>query len=270
MRKNLITILSVAIFSTIGVWVTRALFSDVERSSDNTFTTGKIDLKVDNTSYYNGELVESATWSAKDLEGELFFNFSDVKPGDWGEDTVSLRVDDNESWACVDINISSNDDNGNSEPELLVDEADDTEDDFDGELAQNLEFIFWLDDGDNVLEDSEYPLKVLAQGKASEILNKAKWILADSWANNLGGLLGEGMQPETEYFIGKAWCFGDLTPLPVADGDNSPLDDPGISCDGSELDNSSQTDKLTGDIRFYVEQHRNNADFACQTKIGDI
>ena len=112
MRKHLITILSIALFSTIGIWATRALFSDIERSSDNTFTTGSIDLKVDNTSYYNGELVETSTWEAKDLEGELFFNFNDLKPGDWGEDTVSLQVQTNEAWACVNIEITANDDSG--------------------------------------------------------------------------------------------------------------------------------------------------------------
>ena len=60
-----------------------AFFSDTETSTDNIFQAGAIDLKIDNESYYNGEPSASTSWDLKDLEeGDLFFNFTDLKPGD--------------------------------------------------------------------------------------------------------------------------------------------------------------------------------------------
>src|SRR3989304_9639036 len=77
---------------------TFAFFSDTETSTGNVFAAGELDLKVDNTSYYNGVLQDGAgdtvdtTWISTDLTNELFFNFTDVKPEDLGEDTISLVI----------------------------------------------------------------------------------------------------------------------------------------------------------------------------------
>ena len=76
----------------VGFGGTTAFFSDTEESLGNVFTAGAIDLKVDNESYYNGGLNASTTWEATDLTIEKFFDFSDVKPDDYGEDTISLHV----------------------------------------------------------------------------------------------------------------------------------------------------------------------------------
>jgi len=84
MNKKLIISLSIiSIVTTIVIGGTIAYFNDTETSTGNTFTAGAIDLKVDNTSYYNGELNNDLTWTSKDLEqGDLFFDFHDLKPGD--------------------------------------------------------------------------------------------------------------------------------------------------------------------------------------------
>ena len=37
-----------------------------------------------------------------------------------------------------------------------------------------------------------------------------------------------------------------------------------IDCDGSIVDNMTQSDSLTGNVRFYVEQARNNNSFVCE------
>lgn len=85
-------VLTVAAAFILGA--TFAVFSDTETSSANVFESGAVDLKVGNDSYYNGSASASTTWAIKDLNnGELFFNFLDIKPDDEGEDTISLRVD---------------------------------------------------------------------------------------------------------------------------------------------------------------------------------
>jgi len=247
-----------------------AFFSDREVSSNNVLASGSIDLKVDNESYYNGQLWDDTTWEVpEDLDGHLFLNFLDIKPNDWGEDTISLHVDDNEAWACVDISLTANDDTSCNEPESIDDPLcnEPNDDLFDGELADQVDFIFWVDDGDNVLEDDEYSNNLLAEGAANQVLTNS-WALADSSTNIVGGDVGEGLDPTQTYYIGKAWCFGTMTVEPLTqDGFNdqiSPADTTGgFRCDGSLLGNESQTDTILADFEFRAEQHRNNPGFLC-------
>ena len=51
----------------------------------------------------DGKLVvsTSTSWALSNLAGKLFFNFTDVKPGDIGEDTISLHVNTNNAYACM-------------------------------------------------------------------------------------------------------------------------------------------------------------------------
>ncbi|OGG13816.1 hypothetical protein A2773_05665 [Candidatus Gottesmanbacteria bacterium RIFCSPHIGHO2_01_FULL_39_10] len=258
----------IALVAGLTVGATSAFFSDEEKSTGNVFTAGAIDLQIDNTSYLNRVLNQGTTWGLSDLTNQLFFNFIDLKPGDEGEDTISLHVNNNDAWACVDIDITKNDDVSSTEPELEDnDTPDDTNNTSDGELAQNLNFIFWTDDGDNVLETGE---QVLTQGPASNILNGVTYTLADSQSNNVGGSVGTGLIGGQTYYIGKAWCFGTLSQSPVTPDNNSPNNnsptvDPGIDCDGSGLDNTTQTDTLMGDITFTAVQKRNNTGFLCNT-----
>src|SRR3990167_2300757 len=108
MRKILLSLVVIGAVGALAVGATRAFFSDTETSVGNTFVAGAIDLSVGNHSYYNGAPNSGTNWSlTADLgdgsgpstgEAYLFFDFGDVKPGDWGEDTISLRVDDNDSW----------------------------------------------------------------------------------------------------------------------------------------------------------------------------
>lgn len=256
----------VAVFA---VGLTRSFFSDTETSSGNIFTSGSLDLKIDNESYYNGVLNDSTTWLPDDLENHKFFNFLDLKPSDWGEDTISLRVDTNDAWLCVDINLTSDDDNDCTEPELLDDpECTVNEDLFDGEVGANTNMVFWVDDGDNVLETDEVE-NIFSQGTALEVLTDASWALAHS--NQAGRILLDSDLNESgaaiggkTYWIGKYWCFGNLEQSPVDSGDdNNPTIDPGFTCDGSGLNNAPQSDSLLADISFRAEQARNNPEFTC-------
>ena len=278
MKKILssLTILSLTLALAIGF--SRAFFSDTETSKDNKLTAGKIDLLVDNTSYYNGVKNEGTTFTPSDLPGKYFFNFTDLKPDDYGEDTISLHVDDNDAWACMKITKTADDDNTCTEPEKIDDPTcDDPDTDTDdGELGDNLLFVFWADDGDNVLEVGEDP--TLRKGSASSLFDGTVWPLADSSFNVWGEASGSAMLAEKTYYIGKAWCFGTRlapNPRPVAEyplgpaGDNNgnqvagEPEDGGFFCDGETLNNVTQTDIFLADVEFWAEQRRHNDNFRC-------
>lgn len=271
-------ILSLAIITVISgaltFGATGAFFSDTETSTANIFTAGAIDLQIDNESYYNGVLNASTTWEKKDLTIEKFFDFGDLKPNDFGEDTISLHVDNNDSFICADIKLTSNAENDQTEPEALVDSTLEV-----GELASLVNFLWWADDGDNVFESDE---KVISQGPigALGVGGSTTITLADSQTNiwnaeNAGGPIAGN---ETKY-IGKAWCFGAIGTAPVAqDGSTTALspagdsngnqvagepEDGGLSCDGTLLGNESQTDSLTADVIFSAVQARHNDKFLC-------
>jgi predicted ribosomally synthesized peptide with SipW-like signal peptide len=249
---------------------TSAFFSDTETSVGNTFAAGAIDLKIDNESYYNGVQNAATTWELVDLTIQKFFDFADVKPGDYGEDTVSIHVDTNDAYMCADVSLTSNEENGINEPE--GDDGDTT--DGEGELAGLMEFVWWADDGDNVLENDE---TVISQGPIGAIPLGATTtvVLADSTNNIWTDAPGPVSGGDT-FFIGKAWCFGSIGAAPLAQSAYSGPDDDnngntingdpgdgGISCDGSLVDNQSQTDSLTADVSFRAVQSRNNANFQC-------
>ncbi|MCK5140282.1 MAG: SipW-dependent-type signal peptide-containing protein [Thermodesulfovibrionia bacterium] len=276
MKKILLSLAIIAAIAGVVVTATTAFFSDTETSTGNTFTAGAIDLKIDNTSYAidytipgyvdpTGALVRSdaTSWDLDDLTSQLFFNFEDLKPGDIGEDTVSIHVYNNNAWACVDMELTANDDVTCTEPE----EGDDVDcavpGEGMGELAGELNFVFWADDGDNVLEVGE---TVLTEGAASDVMQGVRLTIADSVTNNVGGEDGEPLTGEETYYIGKAWCYGALTLDPQCEDDTNPIDRgaTGIICDGSVVDNASQTDMIEGTVSFYAEQSRNNDNFVCQ------
>ena len=123
-----------------------SVFSDTERSANNTLRAGTLDLTIDWTENYNGGWIETQEFT--DDPGAVF-ELEDVKPGDWGEATISLHIDNNDAWMELKIGNLLNEEEGMNEPEMKVDDSPD------GELAQNLDLVIWDDDGNNVLEDGE-------------------------------------------------------------------------------------------------------------------
>ena len=273
MRRIILSLALIVVTGTaLAVGATTAFFSDQEASVGNTFAAGAIDLKIDNESYYNGILNASTTWKAKDLTIEKFFDFPDLKPDDYGEDTISLHVDTNDAYMCANVKLTSNNDNGFSEPEALLDSTADI-----GELAGLVNFLWWADDGDNVLESDE---KVISQGPISAlgVGGSTTIALADSATNIWTGTPGP-MPGEKTHYIGKAWCFGTLGVAKVPqDGKGDAMspagnnngngkagepEDGGVTCDGAALGNESQTDSLTADVTFTATQARHNPKFLC-------
>ncbi|OGF89180.1 hypothetical protein A3I27_02075 [Candidatus Giovannonibacteria bacterium RIFCSPLOWO2_02_FULL_43_11b] len=274
--KKIITSLGVIIaVAALVVGATTAFLSDTETSSGNTFAAGAIDLKIDNESYYNGVLNELTSWfPAADLpNGKLFFNFTDLKPDDEGEDTISLHVNDNDAYICMDMVLTSNDDKSSNEPELdagdLPEEINNT---WDGELAQNLQMFWWADDGDNVYEVGENPITDGVQTVTNMFGPDHSFSvpLADS-LNNIWTPNAPGPVPgDTTVYIAKAWCFGTLTLNPFAQdgvGTDGPLapdrEGTGVTCDGTALGNITQTDGVTLDLAFRAVQSRHIPDYVC-------
>jgi len=274
-KKILSSLLLIGTTLIITIGLSSAFFSDTETSKDNILQAGELDLKIDNQSYLNGQKNDSTSWELDDLKNKLFFNFTDLKPDDFGEDTISIHAA-NDYWACMEISITKNDDNTCTEPEKIDDPNcnEPNNNDFDGELGNLVNFVWWPDDGDNVLEDNETPF--INVSSASAALNQ-KITLSDA-SKNLWGQTGP-LSPSQTYYIGKAWCFGNLGLAPLKqdgsgnnrnpsldnDGQNGPgkPEDGGITCDGTALNNASQTDSLMGDISFSAYQARHNPDFTC-------
>jgi len=272
--KILKSILFLGVIALVAFIGTSAFFSDEETSVGNTFQAGAIDLLIDSEAHYNGMVCTSdgeggytwqpeenftpgpnhypatgtscaGSWELTDLHtlaSSAFFNYSDLKPGDHGENTISLHVNNNDAYMCAIIDNMQDDDNGLTEPEQ--EDGDDTDGPNNGELASELRFFAWADDGDNIWEEGELPLFSNTEGPASDVLD---------------GVVYPMFTPQTEVFpggqtryIGLYWCYGQIS-----------TEGGVLSCDGSEVTNISQTDSLTADIAFYVEQARNNPDFTC-------
>ncbi|HZX49744.1 MAG TPA: TasA family protein [Candidatus Paceibacterota bacterium] len=319
MKKILMSLGVIVAVGAIVAGATGAFFSDSETSVGNTFTAGAIDLGIDNESYYNGVLNDGTTWdlsfdldeceirnpeynSDTDQDGDgidadgdpeffpcLFFNFDDLKPGDYGEDTISVHITNNEAWLCADVTLTKNDDMSCTEPENDVDAENGACVDPGpglGDLAQEIDFLWWADDGDNVLEDDETPLPAGKLGSLG-VGNTATVPLADSNGNIWTGNPDDPILTDEEdeiLYIGKAWCFGDITPAPVPQdgfgdqmtpaGDNEGAgnvgngtlgqpSDGGYACDGEGVGNEPQTDQAMLNVSFRAVQARHNDDFQC-------
>lgn len=158
MKKIILSLGVIAIVAVGAIGATRSFFSDTETSTGNTFTAGAIDLKIDSHATYNNQEVAGSTWAVeKDLvTGDKFFNFSDIKPGDVGENTISLHVINNDAYVCATVSNLTDNENGINEPESSVDTTPST-----GELSSTMLWKVWKDDGDNIWETGE---TVLAEG----------------------------------------------------------------------------------------------------------
>lgn len=296
--KLIMSVGMVVFVAALVVGGTGAFFSDTETSTGNTFTAGAIDLTVDSEAHYNGSICLpntntddpddytwqggneypvglpcTGTWAATDLGAETFFSYADVKPGDEGENTISLHVNNNPAWACIDVVLTKNDDVSSTEPELdeLGEVAEDAGNAFDGELAQNMKFAAWLDqgatagwqgkgqdagEGDNIWQgEVAEPLLFSNQsGPASDVLGGKSYPLA------MPGLNGSTpIAPNQTNYIGLAWCAGTQT---VDIGTDT------ITCNGAGMGNIAQTDMMEASISFRVEQSRNNDSFTCVLPTG--
>lgn len=217
-----------------------------------TFSTGGgIDLKIDAKTTYNGVLQPLSTWALKNLQpySDKFFKYSDIKPGDWGESTISLHVKNKDAWACMRFEKLKDKENGINEPEGIED-GDNT-----GELSENMEFFSWHDDGDNIFEIGEKPIFGTTTQSAVVTLNNKTYAITDAWTPK------NPLKVGVTKYIGLQWCAGDMT-VDIANAV--------ITCDATAMTNDAQTDSMTVDVSFHVVSSWNHAHWTCLPKFkGD-
>lgn len=183
-------------------------------------------------------------WGPKDLTGnEHYFDFDDVKPGDYGTNLISLHVDSNDAYACLIAHDLVDDENTVVDPEIpagdnnLLGVPN-------GELSQYLEFFLWNDtNADGTYQNGEQILV----GPGSTLPEIQTEMLAMQ-------LTGGG----PTVYVGLAWCAGTQTGPTIAQPGNS------LNCNGAGMGDKAQTDKLTASLTAYAEQQRNNPNFTCR------
>ena len=275
--------MSLAIIAAVGAVViggTTAYYSDVETSTGNTFTAGSLDLKIDSTCHYDGMICVdtqttmgsewqeeftgssvypaligescACTWEAKDLNGDRFFDFKDIKPGDFGENTLSFHVVDNDAYARFKITAIENRENLCTEPERASDQT--CVGRWCGELAQEMMVKAWIDEGDQegwqgiendptegdnilngayetVLYDDLLLDPSIANGVCAQMVNtpQADANLTSDWIE-----VGDILEGNTTYYIGVAWSLPEVV--------------------GNEV----QSDSMKANFEFEVVQARHN------------
>ena len=258
MKRILLSLSMIVFVGAVVIGATGAFFSDTEVSTGNTFTAGAIDLTVDSKQHYNGMVCvlgeQSSTgtwqpedgtkppfypaedspcvgtWEATDLGVQQFFNFADIKPGDSGENTVSLHVLNNDAWLRMIIKDVTDLDNTCTEPEqgtngeaCTVGTPEGSNAGM-GELRENLLFTVFSDNGDD-------------DNKCNNILDGDENTLISSGTVDS---LGETWPLPTPITGGQTVCFGITWDLP------------------STVGNETQTDSMGATMEFEVVQSRNN------------
>ncbi|MGQ4555645.1 SipW-dependent-type signal peptide-containing protein [Halobellus sp. GM3] len=94
------------------------------------------------------------TWDGDTGEAKPLVSLDDVKPGDFGELTLSYHLCDNPGYVWLTGAFRSNAENGLTEPEAESDAENGTVESpgTDGELLNAIQTRVWYDDGDNVAE----------------------------------------------------------------------------------------------------------------------
>ncbi|MBX4191911.1 hypothetical protein KW798_00260 [Candidatus Parcubacteria bacterium] len=231
---------------TVGVFaVVVALYGLTGTSVfGNTFAQVNVNLTVDSQASYNGQPVPSGTWTLKNLVPgvDKFFNFNDIKPGDSGENTISLHVDQN-AWICLQFTNLTQNENGVNKPEGLADVTSGAD------LANGTEFFGWRDDGDNIFEPQagETPLFGTSTQSASVVLNNKLYPFADATHPPV-------LTANQTRYLGIAWCAGNLVVNLVTGA---------MSCDGEVLGNAAQTDSFSVDVSVNAQNATDNPTFTC-------
>ena len=151
-KKILISLSIIGVVAAIAIGGTIAYYNDTETSNGNTFTAGTLNLQVDN-----------------DDPITRFYSAEDIKPGYEDKDVWELK-NTGSLDGYLHITFSNLVDDDVSCPEPEQNEGGDTTCGAgqDGELAENLDILIYLDDGSNNFELGTDSL--IYQGKVKGIL----------------------------------------------------------------------------------------------------
>lgn len=171
-------------------------------------------------------------WDLKDLgQGNYYWNYNDVKPGDYGINIISLHAYDNDAYACLITHNIVDAEDTMVDPEI---EAGDNIASIIGELSGFIKIFAWEDANQNNAYNLGEPI---ITGPNASLTTADRIPLTKS---------------NTKY-IGVAWCAGTQS----VNGQGV------ISCNGASMGDIAQTDIMTAAITAYAEQQRNNGDFSC-------
>ncbi len=185
-------------------------------------------------------------WTEKDLDqSDTFFNFGDVKPGDFGTNVVSLHVSSNDAYACLVVGDKDDQENPAQplDPELDAGDAlglgNPTGH---GELSNFLNVFTW----DDANGDGAYDVGETSLGSVGPLASLNSIMSMDPGN-------GQFLTATTTQNVGLAWCAGTLVPNQGG----------AFDCDGSGMGNIAQSDSFAASLTAYTEQVRNNSDFSC-------
>jgi len=172
-------------------------------------------------------------WGEKDLDNETFYNFDDIKPGDYGLNLISLHAYSNDAYACLITHHVDDQENDLVDPEVEANDPGMP----DGELSQFIKIFAWEDKNYNgVYEPSTEGLLLVENTPLAT------------------GIVSIPLIASNTRYIGIAWCAGTQS----VDGAGV------ISCDGASMGDIAQTDSFTASVTAYAEQQRNNTEFDCE------
>ncbi|MFC3477065.1 VWA domain-containing protein [Halobacterium litoreum] len=233
---------------------TSAFLNDRESFEDAVLTAGTLDLLVDYHSYWDqGRAGSGQVTGTKDGSGTVSGTLTDVKPGDSGLLAFCPRIVDNPAYLWLCGELTSNDENGQTEPE-----ANHSDDDTGGDPGAGMGEL-----ADSVVVDVDYctvdvaasaPEDEFGPGDVSKVADVWEGTLADFLAAIQNGvpLDGDANTGDGAFLApGEQACFAG-----GAEADNYCL------CIDWEVPvsvgNEIQSDSLSFDLEFHAEQCRNN------------
>ncbi len=123
--------------------------ADTNKERDGVLSS---DLRTNtNDEPWNGSGIGGEPNPQTTMPGDPLINISDVKPGDFGELTLSFHLCDNPGYVWLTGKLRDASENGLTEPERK--DPDEEEDVV--ELLDEIKTQFWIDDGDNVYEPDD-------------------------------------------------------------------------------------------------------------------
>ena len=165
------------------------------------------DLPDDLGTFAPGEEVAARTQNddTTDDDGvpEPLINLTDVKPGDFGEFTFSFHLCDNPGYVWLQAANVDEDGGANPEPEQEVEEDDDN----DANLAENIETVWWYDDGNNVID--------------AELIGKADVMICVDTSGSLDPGEADTLADAAETLASDLTSQGDVKVGGLSFGDNS-------------------------------------------------
>jgi predicted ribosomally synthesized peptide with SipW-like signal peptide len=294
-RQILLSTGAVGIAGAAAGLGTSALFSDEETLENNQLVAGELDMKVGWEEHYfrdqaaarryadwkDGELVigneekfmdatlleqfpnkhvraelEEGTADPCEVLGDVpddlekpVIELKDVKPGDFGEVTFHFALCNNPGFVWMNGGLVDENENGQTEPE-----AGSPEEGPGVELTDEIQVTVWYDDGDNLLEDPEMIVtdrEFDPPTSSTVTVSGSDRIVADDSLRDILSQLATGNGLQLDGRPGTAStgldCFTDAPTLhSIGFRWEVPV----------ETGNEIQSDSVSFDLGFYVEQCR--------------